>query len=142
MNTATHTSDQLNQTFSALSDPTRRALLAHLSRGESNVSDLAKPFLKDMSLPAITKHLKVLESAGLITKSREAQWRPCKINAAPLKSASHWMEQYRAFWEESFDRLDEYLKTMTAQKIRKNDKTSKIEVNTSKTRGRRHDKTK
>jgi DNA-binding transcriptional ArsR family regulator len=106
----------LNQTFSALSDPTRRAMLAQLSKGEANVSDLAKPFRKEMSLPAITKHLKVLEKAGLITKTKEAQWRPCKLNPAPLKNVSDWMEQYRMFWEESFDRLDAYLKTVTSKK--------------------------
>lgn len=111
--------DNLSQTFAALADPTRRALLARLSKGEANVSDLAQPFLKDMSLPAITKHLKVLEKAGLITKSREAQWRPCKLNGAPLKNVSNWMDQYRAFWEESFDRLDDYLKTVTSKKIKK-----------------------
>src|SRR4051812_30997226 len=105
--------DKLSQTFSALADPTRRALLARLSQGEASVSNLAAPFLKDMSLPAITKHLKVLEKAGLITKTKEAQWRPCKLNGAPLKDASNWMEQYRAYWEESFDRLDAYLKTVT-----------------------------
>src|ERR1700742_1008797 len=105
--------DQLSQTFSALADPTRRGMLAHLSRGEANVSDLAKPFLKTMSLPAVTKHLKVLEKAGLITKTREAQWRPCRINGAPLKDISNWMEQYRVFWEQSFDRLEAYLKTVT-----------------------------
>lgn len=108
--------DSLSQTFSALSDPTRRALLSRLSKGQASVSDLAKPFLKEMSLPAITKHLKVLEKAGLVTKSREAQWRPCKINAEPLQHAVDWMEQYRIFWEASFDRLDDYLKTMTTTK--------------------------
>lgn len=102
--------DALSQTFAALADPTRRALLARLSQGESSVGDLAKPFLNEMSLPAVTKHLKVLQSAGLITKTRDAQWRPCKLNGAPLKSASDWMEQYRAYWEESFDRLEAYLK--------------------------------
>ncbi len=107
--------DHLSQTFSALSDPTRRAILAKLSKGEANVSDLAEPFLKDMSLPAITKHLKVLEKAGLITKTREAQWRSCKLNGAPLRDASAWMEHYRVFWEESFNRLDEYLKTVTGK---------------------------
>lgn len=112
-------SDRLSQTFSALADPTRRAMLARLSRGEANVSDLAKPFLREMSLPAITKHLKVLESAGLVTKTKEAQWRPCKLNGAPLKEASHWMEEYRVFWEASFDRLDAYLKTVTAKKGKK-----------------------
>jgi DNA-binding transcriptional ArsR family regulator len=108
--------DQLSQTFAALADPTRRAMLARLSKGEASVTDLAKPFLKEMSLPAITKHLKVLEKAGLITKTRDAQWRPCKLNGAPLKDATNWMEQYRVFWEESFDRLEEYLKTITADK--------------------------
>jgi len=108
--------DNLSQTFAALADPTRRAMLAHLSKSEANVSDLAKPFRKDMSLPAITKHLKVLEKAGLITKTREAQWRPCRLNGAPFKDVSDWMEQYRVFWEESFDRLDAYLKTVTSKK--------------------------
>lgn len=108
--------DNLSQTFAALADPTRRAMLAHLSKGEANVSDLAKPFLKEMSLPAITKHLKVLEKAGLITKTRDAQWRPCKLNAEGLRDVSDWMEQYRIFWEESFDRLDAYLKTVTKTK--------------------------
>jgi DNA-binding transcriptional ArsR family regulator len=108
--------DHLSQTFAALADPTRRAMLARLSKGKANVSDLAKPFLREMSLPAVTKHLKVLEKAGLITKTREAQWRPCKINAAPLKDVADWMETYREFWEQSFDRLDAYLKTVTAKK--------------------------
>lgn len=108
--------DQLSQTFSALADPTRRAMLARLSHGEASVTDLAKPFLKDMSLPAVTKHLKVLEKAGLVTKTREAQWRPCKLNGTPLKDASHWMDEYRKFWEESFDRLDDYLKSIQAKK--------------------------
>ena len=111
--------DQLSQTFSALADPTRRSILAQLSKGETNVSDLAKPYLNEMSLPAITKHLKVLEKAGLITKTRDAQWRPCKLNGAPIKSAVDWMEQYRIFWEESFDRLEDYLKTVTAKNTKK-----------------------
>lgn len=105
--------DQLSQTFAALADPTRRAILAQLSKGDANVSDLAKPFLKEMSLPAVTKHLKVLEKAGLITKTKEAQWRPCKLNGVRLKDVADWMEQYRIFWEESFDRLEDYLKTLT-----------------------------
>lgn len=107
--------DHLSQTFAALADPTRRAMLAHLAKGEANISDLAQPFLKDMSLPAVTKHIKVLEKAGLITKTRQAQWRPCKLNGDALKDAADWMEQYRIFWEESFDRLDAYLKTVTAK---------------------------
>src|SRR3989338_2878176 len=97
--------DHLSQTFAALADPTRRAILTQLSKGEANVSDLAKPFLKEMSLPAVTKHLKVLEKAGLIKKTKAAQWRSCQINAAPLKDATDWIEQYREFLEESFDRL-------------------------------------
>ncbi|ASD62287.1 ArsR/SmtB family transcription factor [Bdellovibrio bacteriovorus] len=107
--------DHLSLTFAALADPTRRAMLAQLSKGEANVSDLAKPFLKEMSLPAVTKHLKVLEKAGLITKSKEAQWRPCKLNGDGLKDVADWMEQYRVFWEESLDRLDAYLKTVTVK---------------------------
>lgn len=114
--------DHLSQTFAALADPTRRAMLARLSQGEANVSDLAKPFLKDMSLPAVTKHLKVLEKAGLVIKTREAQWRPCKLNGEALKDAADWMEQYRIFWEESFDRLDAYLKTVTSEKNAKGKK--------------------
>src|ERR1700687_2569706 len=107
--------DSLSQTFAALADPTRRAMLAQLSKGEANVSDLAKPFLKNMSLPAITKHLQVLEKVGLITKTREAQWRPCKLNGDAFKDVADWMEQYRIFWEQSFDRLDAYLKTVTSK---------------------------
>src|SRR6478735_786891 len=105
--------DRLSQTFSALSDPTRRAMLARLSKGEASVSDLAQPFLKDMSLPGVTKHLKVLEKAGLVIKTRDAQWRPCRLNGGPLRDATNWMEQYRVFWEESFDRLEAYLKTVS-----------------------------
>ena len=105
--------DHLSQTFSALADPTRRAILARLSKGNASVNDLAKPFLKNMSLPAVTKHLQVLERAGLITKTREAQFRPCALNGAPFREVSDWVEQYRVYWEESFDRLGEYLKTVT-----------------------------
>jgi len=90
-------------------------MLARLSKGQANVSELAKPFLKEMSLPGVTKHLKVLEKARLITKGREAQWRPCRLNGEALKDAADWMEQYRTFWEESFDRLDAYLKTVTSK---------------------------
>src|SRR5215831_11634173 len=107
--------DHLSRTFAALADPTRRAMLARLSKGEANVSDLARPFLSEMSLPAVTKHLKVLEKAGLITKTRQAQWRPCRLNGEALKGAADWMEQYRIYWEQSFDRLDAYLKTVTAK---------------------------
>jgi DNA-binding transcriptional ArsR family regulator len=108
--------DTLSQAFAALADPTRRAILAQLSGGQANVSDLARPFLKEMSLPAITKHLKVLERAGFVTKTRDAQWRPCKLNAGAFKDVADWMEPYRTFWEESFDRLDAYLKTVTSKK--------------------------
>ncbi|HEY3900296.1 MAG TPA: metalloregulator ArsR/SmtB family transcription factor [Chthoniobacter sp.] len=114
--------DTLSQTFAALADPTRRALLARLTRGEANVSELARPFLKEMSLPAVTKHLKVLEKASLITKTRDAQWRPCKLNATPFKDVADWMEPYRKYWEESFDRLDAYLKTVTSKNKTKSKK--------------------
>jgi DNA-binding transcriptional ArsR family regulator len=102
--------DQLTLTFHALADPTRRAILKRLSKGEASVQEIAKPFR--VTLPAITKHLKVLEKARLIRRGRDAQYRPCTLNAEPLKEASDWMDQYRKFWEESFDRLDEYLKEM------------------------------
>jgi DNA-binding transcriptional ArsR family regulator len=108
--------DTLSETFAALADPTRRALIARLAQGEASVTELARPFLDDMSLPAVTKHLKVLERAGLITKGREAQWRPCRLNADPFRDVADWMQQYRQLWEESFDRLDAYLKTVTAKK--------------------------
>src|ERR1700735_2724132 len=101
------TPDQLNATFAALADPTRRAILARLASGEVSVTELAEPF--EMSMPALSKHLKVLERAGLIARGREAQWRPCRLEAGPLKDVSNWVKNYRRFWEESFDRLDEYL---------------------------------
>ena|SRR5712692_1148349 len=101
-------SPDLNITFAALADPTRRAILGRLASGEASVTELAEPF--EMSLPAISKHLKVLERAGLIARSREAQWRPCRLAARPLKDAADWLEHYRGFWEESFDRLEEYLR--------------------------------
>jgi DNA-binding transcriptional ArsR family regulator len=99
--------EQLNTTFAALADPTRRAILARLASGEKFVTELAEPF--EMSLPAISKHLKVLERAGLIARGREAQWRPCRLEAAPLKEVAGWVEHYRRFWEESLDRLEDYL---------------------------------
>ncbi len=105
--------DQLSSTFAALADPTRRAILARLSSGEHSVTDLARPF--SMSLPAISKHLRVLERARLITRTRNAQWRPCRLKAQPLKDAVDWLEHYRRFWEESFDRLEDYLKELQAQ---------------------------
>jgi len=107
------TPDTLSNTFSALADPTRRAILARLALGEVSVTELAQPF--EMSMPAISKHLKVLERAGLITRGREAQWRPCSLKAAPLKDAAEWLERYRRFWEESFDRLDDYLRELQAR---------------------------
>jgi DNA-binding transcriptional ArsR family regulator len=102
------TQDQLSSTFSALADPTRRAILARLASGHASVTELAQPF--DMSMPAISKHLKVLERAGLITRSRDAQSRPCILKADPLKDAAGWIDRYRAFWEQSFERLDQYLR--------------------------------
>ena len=111
------TEDKLNLTFTALSDPTRRAILARLSRSEATVKELAKPFA--ISAPAITKHLKVLEKAGLISRGREAQWRPCRIKTEALKEVADWISDYKKFWEESFDRLDAYLKTMTQKKGKK-----------------------
>lgn len=106
---STHTQDPLSRTFAALADPTRRAMLARLAQGEANVSDLAAPFLNDMSLPAVTKHLKVLENAGLISKSRQAQWRLCRLQAEPLRDAADWMEPYRQAWADQLDRLGAYL---------------------------------
>src|SRR5512143_2854352 len=100
--------DHLSTTFAALADPTRRAILARLARGEASVTELAAPF--EMSMPAVSKHLKVLERAGLIARGREAQWRPCRLEATPLKEASDWLEACRQSWEQRFDRLDEYLR--------------------------------
>lgn len=105
--------DRLSATFAALADPTRRAILAHLAKGEASVTELAEPF--EMSLPAISKHLKVLERAGLIVRGREAQWRPCQLNAEALKDVDDWLEQYRQFWEERLDRLDDYLHELQTQ---------------------------
>jgi DNA-binding transcriptional ArsR family regulator len=105
--------DQLSLTFAAIADPTRRAILLRLSRGEAPVKELAEPF--QMTLPAITKHLKVLEKAGLIERSRSAQLRPCKLRAKPLREAASWINRYRTFWEVSFDRLDDYLKELQAK---------------------------
>ena len=102
--------DRLSATFAALADPTRRAILARLAAGEASVTELAEPF--EMSLPAVSKHLKVLERAGLIARGRTAQWRPCRLEAGPLKDAADWLEHYRRFWEQSFDRLDEYLQEL------------------------------
>jgi DNA-binding transcriptional ArsR family regulator len=105
--------DQISATFSALADPTRRAILARLALGETSVTELAQPF--EMSLPAISKHLKVLQRAGLITRGRQAQWRPCRLDAMPLRDVADWLEHYRRFWEESFERLADYLQELQAQ---------------------------
>jgi DNA-binding transcriptional ArsR family regulator len=102
--------DQLSVIFSALADPTRRAILARLAEGPATVNEIAEPF--DMTLPAVSKHLKVLERAGLISRGREAQWRPCKLEAEPLREATEWMSHYRRFWEGSFDKLDAHLKSL------------------------------
>ena len=109
--------DQLSSTFAALADPTRRAILSRLVSGECSVTELAEPF--DMSLPAVSKHLRVLERAGLIARGREAQWRPCRIEAGPLKEVADWTEHYRKFWEQSLNRLDDYLQELKAEE--KND---------------------
>jgi DNA-binding transcriptional ArsR family regulator len=105
--------DPISTTFAALADPTRRAILARLALGETSVTELAEPF--EMSLPAVSKHLRVLENAGLISRGREAQWRPCKLEAAPMRQAADWLDFYRRFWEESFDRLEEYLQRVQSQ---------------------------
>src|SRR5512142_3230244 len=102
--------DELSVTFGALADPTRRAILARLAQGEATVLELAAPF--DMTLPAVSKHLKVLQRAGLVEQGRQAQWRPCRLQAEPLRDAADWVAQYRRFWEESFDRLDDYLREL------------------------------
>lgn len=109
--------DQLTETFGALADPTRRAILARLASGEASVTELARPF--DMSMPAISKHLKVLERAGLIRRGREAQWRPCRLEAGPLEDVAGWVEHYRMFWEQSFDRLDDYLRELKLKEANK-----------------------
>ncbi len=112
--------DHLSSTFAALADPTRRAILARLSKGERSVSELAQPF--KVTLPAISKHLKVLEKAGLIERSREAQWRPCKLNPKPLHAAADWVEQYRQFWEQSLDRLEDYLAALQGKPVQGKEK--------------------
>lgn len=117
--------DSLSLTFAALADPTRRAILARLASGEISVGELAEPF--HISAPAVTKHLKVLENAGLITRGRQAQWRPCKLEATPLQEAATFIEQYRRHWEQSLDRLDDYLKQIQAQE-KKNGRGKKQSV--------------
>jgi DNA-binding transcriptional ArsR family regulator len=112
--------DRLSNTFAALADPTRRAILARLVSGGASVTELAEPF--EMSLPAISKHLKVLERAGLIARGREAQWRPCRLEAGPLKDVADWAEHYRRFWEERFDRLDDYLRELKSRELKGKEK--------------------
>ena len=129
--------DDLSCTFAALADPTRRAILERLAIGEASVNEIAEPFLTQMSLPAVTKHLKVLEKAQLITKSRNAQWRPCKLNGEPLKVVDDWVNQYRQYWEESFDRLEEYLKTVTKIPDTKLQKTKKGKGQKNEQKGQR-----
>ena len=109
--------DRLNTTFAALADPTRRAILARLALGDASVGELAEPF--DMSLPAVSKHLKVLERAGLIARGREAQWRPSRLEAGPLKDVANWLEHYRRFWEQSLDRLGDYLRELKTKEKEK-----------------------
>ncbi|HEX4784766.1 MAG TPA: metalloregulator ArsR/SmtB family transcription factor [Candidatus Sulfotelmatobacter sp.] len=121
--------DRLSETFGALADPTRRAILARLSSGEASVTELAQPFA--MSMPAISKHLKVLERAGLIARGREAQWRPCRLQARPLQDVAAWVEHYRRFWEDSFDRLGDYLLELKKQDS-KNKKKEKKHVRTQR----------
>jgi DNA-binding transcriptional ArsR family regulator len=116
----TQSNDNLSNTFAALADPTRRAILARLISGEASVTQLAEPF--EMSMPAISKHLKVLERAGLIARGREAQWRPCRLEAGPLRDVADWTEHYRRFWTESFDRLDDYLQELKAQELKTKEK--------------------
>jgi DNA-binding transcriptional ArsR family regulator len=111
--------DTLSNTFAALADPTRRAILARLSDGQATVTDIAAPF--EMTLPAVSKHLKVLERAGLIARGRDAQWRPCRLEAAPLKDVAGWVERYRRHWEARFERLDEYLRELKEMEAQKED---------------------
>src|SRR5262245_42253065 len=123
------TVDPLSATFAALADPTRRAILAQLALGETSVSELAEPF--EMSLPAVSKHLKVLERAGLIVRGKKAQWRPCRIEAAPLRDVSDWVDRYRRFWEQRLDRLDAYLRELDSKEkkhVRKSRKPRRRET--------------
>jgi DNA-binding transcriptional ArsR family regulator len=117
--------DPISNTFAALADPTRRAILSRLAFGEASVTELAQPF--EMTLPAVSKHLKVLERAGLIARGREAQWRPCRLQAGPLKDADEWIERYRRHWEESFERLDSYLKELQDKETKYSRKITKKE---------------
>jgi DNA-binding transcriptional ArsR family regulator len=128
--------DPLSATFAALADPTRRAILARLALGETSVTELAQPFA--MSMPAISKHLKVLEHAGLIARGREAQWRPCRIAPASFKQVDGWLENYRRVWDENFDRLDDYLQTLQAQEKVKAKRNVKPKATAKKEKSRGH----
>jgi DNA-binding transcriptional ArsR family regulator len=132
--------DRLSATFSALADPTRRAILARLANGETSVTELAEPF--HISLPAVTKHLNVLERAGLITRSRQAQWRPCRLQAQPLREVSGWVEQYRTFWEQKFDRLEEYLRELQAKQGPPEKPAAKKRASTAKSKDSKHGRSK
>jgi DNA-binding transcriptional ArsR family regulator len=133
--------DRLTNTFSALADPTRRAILARLALGEASVNELVEPF--SLSQPAISKHLKVLERAGLITRGRQAQWRPCKLEGAALKDVADWLEPYRRLWEERFDRLEEHLRMLQSEPAKSADRTASAEqvksTRQTKVKGKRHD---
>lgn len=126
--------DRLSLTFAALADPTRRAILARLASGETTVSELAEPF--EMSMPAISKHLKVLERAGLVARGREAQWRPVSLRAEPMKDVAGWLDTYRRFWEQSFDRLDDYLRELQAKDAAGREERNKAKTTSSKKRNR------
>ena len=126
--------DRLSTIFAALADPTRRAILARLVSGEASVTELGGPF--EMSLPAVSKHLKVLERAGLIARGREAQWRPCRLEAGPLKDAADWLEHYRRFWEQSFDRLDDYLGELQSKKAAGSQRSAPIPLSNGAPRKR------
>jgi DNA-binding transcriptional ArsR family regulator len=130
--------DHLSTTFAALADPTRRAILARLALGETSVSEIAKPF--SMSMPAVSKHLKVLEGAGLITRGRDAQWRPCKLEAGPLKDAAHWIENYRKFWEASLDRLEEYLTRLQSEPAKRPAKSKTPKAKAPKSTEKKNDR--
>jgi DNA-binding transcriptional ArsR family regulator len=130
--------DGLSQTFAALADPTRRAILAQLAHGDANVSDLALPFMDAMSLPAVTKHLKVLERAGLVRKTRAAQWRTCSLNPQPLREATDWIEEYRRMWEASLDRLGDYLNELQASQVPPTEPDKPRPTPKPKPKGKRH----
>jgi DNA-binding transcriptional ArsR family regulator len=128
--------DQISNTFSALADPTRRAILARLALGETSVTELAEPF--EMSMPAVSKHLRVLEKAGLVERSRQAQYRPVKLRAEPLKQAWGWIEEYRRFWEESFDRLDAYLKRLQTEEAKEAKRRAPAKSSKERRNGSKH----